>query len=255
MRETLTIAWKDFKLIVLSPMFLLIAGICSAIWSLSFLNATKTFVMRSSTPPQFGGAQNMNLHYSVFIQHISFVNIIFIFAIPALTMRLIAEEKKMRTYDLLLTVPVTSKQIALGKFLAGFGVAGSLVLVSLLYPLSMFLFADFPVAPLVSSYFGLLMMAGTYVAIGLFASSVTQSVMLSMILGVLFNLVLWFISQASSFSDNPSFAAVMEHLNVGQNLLAFLKGTYDLSAFTFFLSMMVLFVFLSERVIESSRWR
>lgn len=257
MKSVLTIAWKDFKSSVTRPMFFLIAGLCSTLWSYLYLRGVREFAQQSllMSAPQFGGGMQMNIHYTLFISHISYINIIFIFMIPALTMGLISEEKKMRTYDLLLTSPINATHIALGKFLAGFGTAMLLVLIGMLYPIGTALFADFQWAPLLSSFIGLTLMTAAYVAVGLFASSMTESVVLSVVMGVLFNLVLWFLSSGSGFSDNPVFTAIMEQVSIGQQLFSFLKGTFKVSAIVFFLSLAGLFVFLAQRVVESSRWR
>ena len=255
MRSAFTIGWKDFKSLVTSPMFFVIAGLCSCIWSYNFLRSILEFAARSDMAARFPGAPAMNLHFNVFLNHISHVNIIFLFAIPALTMRLIAEEKKLRSYDLLLTAPITATDIALGKFMAGFGAAMVLVAVSFLYPLGVSLVADFPWLPLLNSYLGLAFMAAAYVSVGLFASALTESIMLSVVMGLLFNLILWFLSQGVSFSDNPVFSTIMQHLSVGQHFFSFLKGTLQVSSLVFFASIITMFIFLSQRVIESSRWR
>lgn len=256
MRSVFTIAWKDFKGIVLSPMFLIIASLCSIIWSYVYLRAVITFAAQASMP-QFGGQapQQMNIHYNVFVNHASYINLIFLLVVPALTMRLIAEEKKQATFDLLLTAPITATDIALGKFLGGFLAVATLVAISALYPLGTALIAKFPWTPLLLSYVGLLLVSASYVAVGLFASSLTDSVVLSVVLGFIFNLMLWFVSQGQGLSDNPTFAAVMEHLSLGQHFFAFLKGTVQISSIVFFLSCISLFLFLTQRVVESSRWR
>ena len=255
MRGIVTLAKKDFKLLVSSPTYYVVGFLCALIWSYSFLRAFLGFADRAGLPPQMLRNQPLNIHFSVFIQHISYINIIFLFAIPALTMRLNSEEKKMRTYDLLLTSPITATEIAVGKFLAGLGAALGLVLVSALYPFGTSLVAEFSWAPLWTSYLGLVALTALYVAVGLFASSLTESAMLSMIMGVILNLMLWFVSQGADFSDGETFTAVMEHLAVGQHFFSFLKGTLSVSSIVFFLSGVSLFVFLTQRVVESSRWR
>ncbi|MCB0341668.1 MAG: ABC transporter permease subunit [Pseudobdellovibrionaceae bacterium] len=256
MRAITTIAWKDFRLMVTSPMFFMIAGLCSVIWSYSYLRNLVMFAQRSSQMAGAHGMQgSMNIHFSLFVQHISYVNIIFIFAIPALTMRLIAEEKKLSTFNLLLTSPITATDIAVGKFLAGFGGAMALMAVALLYPLATTFISDFPVGPLVTSFTGLALMTGAYVAAGLFASSLTQSVVLSVVMGVIFNLIMWFLGQGSDMSDNATVMAVLEHLSIGQHFFSFLKGGFRVSSIVFFVSVIGLFVFLTQRVVEASRWR
>jgi ABC-2 type transport system permease protein len=254
MRAVCTIAWRDFKTLALSPIFFLTTSICTAIWSFNFLRSVKRFADASSMPPQFK-QQALNIHYHLFVDHISLINLIFIFAIPAITMRLISEEKKSGTYSLLLTSPITATNIALGKFLAGFMVSLSLVFVAFLYPLGTRMFTEFSMAPLLGSFLGVILMTGTYVAVGLFASSLSQSQVLSVILGILFNLILWLLSQGSQMSDNAVLAAILDYIHIPQQFFTFLKGTLSTSSIIFFTSAIGFFVFMTQRVVESSRWR
>ncbi len=249
MSGTLTIAWKDFKSLVNSPLFFFLAGACCAIWSINFLNLLGDFAQR-----QMFGAES-SIHFTVFLSHLSTVNIILLFAIPALTMKLLAEEKKMRTYDLLLTAPITATDIVMGKFLAGYGAALLLLTISFLYPLATSLVSDFHFGPLLTSYFGLSLLLAIYVSVGLFSSSLTQSVMFSVILGVIFILGLWFMSQGINVSDNPTVQTLMQHISLGEQFSGFIRGSLRVSSVVFFVSTAVLFVFLTQRVVESSRWR
>lgn len=254
MRSTLVIAWKDLKALLTSPTLYIIATLCTAIWSYGFMRNILQFGERAMMSGMSSDS-GLNLHTTVFLYHISQINLLFVFTIPCLTMRLLAEEKKMRTYDLLLTSPLTSTQIVVGKFLAGFGAAVFLTTLSFLYPLFTASFASVQFSPLLTSYLGVLLVAAAYVAIGLFASSLTESVLLGMFMGLIFNLCLWFISQGSDFSNNPVFVAVMEHMSVGEHFMGFIKGTVKLSSFVFLSSVVAFFVFLAQRVVEASRWR
>lgn len=254
MRAVLTIAKKDLRNLLVSPMFYIIAGLCSLIWSYSYLRNFLTFAERSRVYMQPGMDAGMSLQGQVFLMHISYANLLFVFLIPALTMRLLAEEKRMRTFDLLLTSPITATEIALGKFLAGWGAAMALVGLSFLYPMISRVVTEFPMAPLLSAYLGLSLVAGAYVAVGLFASSLTESIMLSVIMGLIFNLCLWFISQGVSESGGM-LASVLEYLALGQHFSGFVTGAVKSSSLVFMLSLVGLFVFLTQRVIESARWR
>jgi ABC-2 type transport system permease protein len=129
MRGILTIACKDFKNLLKSPMFYVIAGLCTLLWSFSFMRALLDFAEQSRSMMQPGAESGLNIQRGVFLSHISQINLLFIFVVPAFTMRLLAEEKKARTYDLLLTSPVSATQIVLGKFLAGLGSAGVLIFI------------------------------------------------------------------------------------------------------------------------------
>ncbi len=257
MRATLTLAWKDFKVIVTSPMFYFLAFLSTLMWSYSYIRNILMFAEQSvrAGMMQQGVDAGMNIHRTVFLFHISQLNLLFIFIIPALTMRLIAEEKKLRTYDLLLTSPITATGIALGKFLAAFGAAAVLVFISALYPVGSAMFADFHWPTLLVSYLGVLLVSGCYVAVGLFASSLTESVVLSVVMGLIFNLTLWFLSQGSEMATTSWIVGTLEHVSIGQHFMGFISGSIKLSSVIFFLSCIGLFVFLAQRVIESSRWR
>ena len=176
-------------------------------------------------------------------------------AIPTLTMSLLSEEKKQGTYDLLLTAPISATQITLGKYLAGLAITMVLVFLSQLYPLMTSLFVDFPVGPVVASLFGLCLLLGGYVAVGLFASSLTSSAMVSVILGILLSLAIVLITSVAEDIDHPFLARWVDHVSVVRRLQSFLLGNIQTDAIIFFLSLITLFVFLTQRVIESSRWR
>ncbi len=254
MRAVLTIAKKDLRNLLINPLFYVIAGLCSLIWSYSYMRNLLTFAERSRVYMQPGMDAGMSLQSQVFMMHISYANLLFVFLIPALTMRLLAEEKRMRTFDLLLTSPITATQIAAGKFLAGWGAAMVLIGLSFLYPLLTRTVAQYPMAPLLSAYLGVSLVAGAYVAVGLFASSLTESIMLSVVMGLIFNLLLWFISQGASDSGGL-ISSVVEYVGLGQHFSGFVMGAIKSSSLVFMLSLIGLFVFLTQRVIESARWR
>ena len=109
MKVIKAIALRDFKSLFFSPVFFVVAFFCTAIWGTNFMRAVVQFSFQSSNPMQMG-AGNLNIHFGLFVSLISLINIMFIFAIPAITMRLVAEEKSQRSYDLLLTA-MTSRII------------------------------------------------------------------------------------------------------------------------------------------------
>lgn len=255
MRGAMTIAWRDFKTLVTSPMFMVIGGVCAVTWSYIFIRALIDFSQRTQIMQMQGHPEGMNIFYNLFFPHISVVHLVMIFAVPVLTMRLLSEEKKLRTFDLLLTSPITSTDIAVGKFLAGFGAAIVLALISLLYPVMAGTVAEFNWGPLVTAYAGLILVLGVYVAVGLFASSLTESAMLSVILALVINLTFWFVGQNSDAASSETAFSIMSHMSLSLNFAAFLKGMLKVSAVVFFLSIIAFFVFLAERVVESSRWR
>lgn len=256
MNKIFLIAKRDFKQIVTSPLFFLVAAMATIIWSITYLGALRQFASQGlMASMQGGGPHKQSLFESVFVQHLSIVNLVMIFTLPALTMRLIAEEKKSRSYDLLLTSPISSTQIAVGKYLAGFLACMVLVAISFIYPAGTALIATFSWKTLFALYLGLTLVCALYVASGLFASSLTESAMLAVFMGVVFNLLVWFVGQMGMGSDIQWLANVTEYMSVGQHLMGFVRGTVRTSSLVFFITAICFFIFLSQRVVESARWR
>lgn len=257
MRGILAIAGKDLRSLFFSPLFWVISFLLTCVWSGMYHISLGRFaetatIMRMQSQGEGGGP---NLHEHVFTAHIALVHFFMILAVVALTMRLFAEEKKQRTFDLLLTSPVTATQIVAGKYLAALVAAWALIALSALYPLVTMLIADFDWGPLLAGYTGLLLLVACYVAVGMFASSLTESVVLAVVMGLIFSVGIWFIGALTDAVDSPMWIAVFEHLSIGNHFSAFLRGGVGTASIVFFFSVIFMSCFLTQRVVESSRWR
>lgn len=255
MRGIGIIAWRDFKSMVLSPLFLIVAGVCTVCWSFIYLRALGQFAQRLQMAQMQGMGSGGNILEGLFFPLISMIHLILIFAVPVLTMRLLSEEKRTRTFDLLLTAPITSVDIAIGKFLAAFGAISVLITISFCYPLMTRMVTEFNWLPLISAYIGLTLVVAVYVSVGLFTSSLTESGFVAVILALVMNVVLWFLGQNADTAGSPTVFSIMEHMALAENFSNFIKGSISVASIVFFFSVCGFFVFLSERVIESTRWR
>lgn len=254
-RQTVTVATRDFNQLCLSPLFFIFTGISCILFSYMFPRDLFRFAASYSMPAfQAGMEQTRNIHFDVFVSHISYINLILLFCVPILTMKLLAEEKKNRTFDLLMTAPLSTAQMVAGKYLALIATLTIFLLVTLVYPLATTLFTEVPIGPLISSYIGLFLLMATYTAIGLFTSSLTSSLFLSVFMGVILNISLWFISQGQG-SQSPFLTATMEYLSLSNHLTNFVKGSVVIQSCAFFITFITLFLFLVYKMIEFSRWK
>ena len=255
MRAILAIAKKDFRSMTATPMFFVLSGLCTVAWTYWFIQFLARFAEQSQNMAQMA-REGGSFHFQVIGFHISTVNLLLLFVIPALTMKLFAEEKRMGTFDLLLTSPITATEIVLGKFLAGVGTGWVLVLISLIYPLSTAFIADVQWGALMASYGGLLLLVAAYVAIGMFASSLTNSSLLAVIIGTILLLVFWFVGSGAEAINDPFWVSVFEHMSLSEHFFkGFVKGSVKITGIVFFCSVIFLNCFLTQRVVESSRWR
>ncbi len=260
MRQFINQFNKDFKQIFFSPVFFLMTGFCCVIWSFKFIRELFEFASKAGGvqyfDPSVMAQRGVNIYETVFMNHLSSTHLLLLFIIPVITMRLIAEEKKLRTFDLLLTAPITSTKIVLGKFFAAYAVALILVFLSFLYPFGTSWFAEFNVKLLIGGgYLAIALLAGLYTAIGLFSSALTSSVMLSVSLGVIFIIALHFLGIGGLLFDNPVYSAIANYLSVFEHLNPLFRGNIVSSSIVFFFIAMAFFIFMTQRVVESYRWR
>jgi len=244
---------KELRSYLTSPLFYFLAFIFTAFLSAKFLPTVFQFAQMSSLPAQMGGGAN--IHQSVFMVHLNLVYLVLLFLTPLITMRLIAEEKKEKTIDLLLTSPISSWSITLGKFLAAWSSISLLLGLALLYPLCLSFVANFDYGPLWGSYLGMFLMLGLNTSIGLFASSITASPLMAAFLGVLMTLAVMLSGSLAGSINHPFWSTLVEQLSLVLHIQDFFNGVLEVSGFVFMISALLLFCFLTERVIESSRWR
>lgn len=240
-----------------APGFFVLAFILCVFFSLLFALSLQQFSQTSQSGmfnPQMP-TEAFNIHFAVYINHLSQLNIALLLTVPALTMRLLAEESKLKTMELLMTSPVTSAEIVVGKFLAAMVAVLCLILFAFLYPFSMVFFTKIDWAPLIIAFLGLFLVAGVYVALDLFCSALTESIVLSYVLAALMNIMVWFLGAGVSLADTPSARAVFEHMSIGSHMTSFIVGTIRTDSLVFLVSVIVFFVFLAERAVESRRWR
>lgn len=173
--------------------------------------------------------------------------------IPILTMRLISEEFRQGTDELLLTSPASVTEIVLGKYLASLGVLVMLLLCNLVYPAVMSLFGTLNMTTLWLSVLGVLLMGASMMAIGLFASSLSQHQMVSAVAGFVLLLLLWLAGSMTSQSETLS--AWIQPFSLPDRISNLTKGVVNGPDVIFYISLAALFVVLSIQVIERKRWR
>lgn len=184
---------------------------------------------------------------------------VFMFLIPAITMRFFSEEKRTGTIELLFTKPVTDTQIILGKFFAGFALVVFAVLPTVLYAVTLWYLAD-PVGNIdtggiIGSYIGLLLLGAVFVSIGIFASALTDNQIVAFILGLF--LCFFFYSAFDSiklFNLPAKVQLVLEQLGISAHFYAMSKGVLDTRDLVYFGSVIALFVALTKTVLESRKW-
>ncbi len=184
---------------------------------------------------------------------------IFLFLVPAITMRLFADEKKTGTIELLLTRPLTDLQIIFAKYSAGLVLVLFSLLPSLIYFISVYKLGNPPgnidTGGTWGSYIGLFFLASVYVSIGVFASSITENQIIAFIVAMAVSF-LFFIGfeSISTLGAFEKFDTLIISLGINDHYRAMSRGVIDTRDIIYFISIIVVFIFFTKIVLESRKW-
>ena len=195
----------------------------------------------------FPGISSM---YSVFQNMFSIV----LFLIPILTMRLFAEDKKMKTDQILLTSPVSIPAIVLAKFLSALAILGLCLCSYIIEGLALSFFSHPDWSVIIGNVFGMALMGSAFIAIGIFVSSLTESVVVAAVISFAANMFISLFDAAASTISWEWLNEFVGAISFQQKYSNFALGIVSLSDVVFFLSAVFLFLFLTDRVIEKRRW-
>ena len=174
--------------------------------------------------------------------------VLFMLTVPLITMRLLAEERKLRTIEVLLTSPVTELDIVLAKFMASMSLIVILLMLSGSYAIVLAIYGDPDWGPIYSGYLGLLLLGAALVGVGLLASALTANQMIAALVSLSLFLLLWIIDSFGYLLPSP-FDALAVNLSLSVHFKPFAVGSVYLSDVGFFLSVTLLALFLSVRAL------
>ena len=255
MKNSWIIAKRDLGSFFNSPIFYVITTVFLIIYSYIFVNILSFFSMQSMQSGQFQ-QMGMALNINEMVIEPSFQNmaVVLLLIIPIVTMRSFAEEKKSKTFRLLLSSPVDLKEIIWGKFLACMIVITLMVLISSYSIGFLFMIGEPDIGPVLTGYLGILLTAACYVSVGIFASSLTENQIVAAVITFGFSLFMWVIGWGSQ-AANSTTGQVLEYLSVIEHMDRFLKGMIETSDLTYYLSFIIFGLFLCYRTLDSNRWR
>lgn len=180
---------------------------------------------------------------------------VFLFLIPAITMRLWSEEQKMGTIETLLTSPVTEWEVVFGKFFASFFFLVLTLLLSGILPILLFFSGKPDWGMVAGGYLGSVLLGGAYLAIGLWVSSLTNNQIISFIFSVVVIFVLLLVGDAMVLHTAPSFIVpFLKYLGMGEHYHSILRGVIDSRDIVYYLSLVGLFLYLNVASLMSRKW-
>lgn len=257
MRNILAIAGKDIRSTFVSPIayvvmtgFLLLGG-----WFFFNLLARFNLLLQiylSMRNPEV--VQRLNLNEFVIAPLWHNLSVVLVILIPVITMRAFAEEKRSGTYELLMTSPLSVTEIVLGKFLGSFVVVFIMIALTGVYPLILAIYGNPEVGVMLGGFLGLLLLATAFLSVGLLTSSFTENQIIAAVSCLVVLLLLYVIAWPAD-TAGETLGAVLRYLSLTEHFGEMVKGIINTKDLAYFLTVIVLALFLTQRSVESLRWR
>jgi len=237
MRTAQAVAWKEIQVYFSNP--------TAYIVGMMFLALSGFFFARDLNDP-FPQASLVNFFDGA--------TIILILIAPALTMRLMAEEQKLGTIELLLTSPVRDWEVIIGKYVASFVFLIATVALTLYYTILLYVFASPDPGPIYAGYLGLALYGGAALAIGLLCSTLTSNQIVAAVVAMGILMVMFFADLAAD-NIGGTASTIISEISIRSHFEDFDRGIIDTKHVVYYLSVIAFFLFMSVRALESRRWR
>src|SRR5271169_5156254 len=254
MKNIWIICRKELRSYFTSPIAYILLIMFAVIFGFFFWNSVGYFVNMAMASQMDGEPFSMDLGEQIVRPLLSNINVIGLFFIPLITMRLFSEEKRSGTIELLATSPITDFQVITGKWLSAVIMYSLMLLSTVLDILFLFRYGNPDWKPLAIGYLGLLLQAGGLIAIGSFISTLTRNQIIAGAVTFGVCLMLWGLGWVSQY-ENSTWAQVLSYMCVITHFDSFAKGLLDTKDVIFDLTVIFLGLFFTARSMESMRWR
>lgn len=191
--------------------------------------------------------------YADFNGNLAQMNFILLFILPILTMRILAEDRKNGTEVLLITSPVNITGIVVGKYLAAVFVFLVMTGITLVYQVILFSFGKPAVAQLIGGYVAFILLGAAFISVGVFTSSLTENQIIAAVTGIVALLIMWLMGFISNFTGGI-VSKVLNWFSLLERYDDFNMGILNFASIVYYISFIVVFLFLTIRVIEKRRW-
>ncbi len=245
-----SIVKRDLKSFFQSPLAYVVGGIFSLISGWLFFTLLAKFADLQTR----GIAGQFSFVNQVVIQQFGNLNFLIIFIIPVLTMRLLSEEMKNNSYELLMAAPISDWEITISKFVSAVIFSVYLLLLSFIFPFILWTSGMQEVSIVFAGYLGLFCNILLFSSIGLFASSLTNNQVVSAIISFVTILSLFFITYTSFVTSNFLAVQMLTFLGVIPHFQTMVSGNLSLSDVFYYISFTYFFLYLTKSSLEAKRW-
>jgi ABC-2 type transport system permease protein len=254
MRNIWIICQKELRSYFVSPVAYILFIMFALIFGWFFWNMVGAFIYYSMEAQLRGEMFPMNINDSIIRQLLGNMNVVNLFFIPLITMRLFAEEKRNGTIELLATSPIRDGEVVLGKWLASVLLYAAMLLVTGLNFAFLFKYGNPDWKPMAVGYLGVLLQAAALLALGTFISTLTKNQIIAGAVTFGVCLLIFVLGWVGGYQSS-SWAQVLTYISTTTHMESFTKGVIDSKDVIYYVSAIFLGLFLTARSLESLRWR
>lgn len=240
--------WVSPIFYVIGTVFLFVSGFLS---HLMVVNASQQAVRLMQIQNSYA---QLNLNDLVFRPYFHTFAIVLVFILPMLTMRVFAEERKLRTFELLFTSPIGINEIVSGKFMSVLILYMGLLGLTGLTPLLIATYCSFDWNPVITGYLALILQGGLFLAIGVLGSSLTENQVVAAFISFGLILLIWLFGGLGSLLGDTPMGNFLSYLSFKEHFDRLIRGLLDVKDIVYYISSTVLVLFVTHRIIDAQRW-
>lgn len=254
----MTIWKREVRAYFYTPLAYVFLGVFSLLMGIMFWSFLNTYLQYTQAS-QLGMAQTITIDRLAEAFYAN-MHVILMFVLPFYTMRLFTEEMRQNTFALLMTSPITTWELTIAKFKAAATMLLLMLATTAIFPIFLVLYSPSganegpDIAVILSTYLGLYLAGLSYIGFGLFWSSITESQLVAVVLTFATNFTFWLVSLYAQGASGWQ-QTVAKHLAINEQFMSFARGNLELSSVVYFVSIVFLACFLTQRSLESRSWR
>jgi ABC-2 type transport system permease protein len=244
---------KELRHYLFSPIAYILAGVFHAIIGFFFYNSIIAYSRRVIEMAGAVAPMESLTPMTIFQGLCTSMGTIFILLAPMITMRLVAEEKRSRTIEFLMTSPTPLSSLLAGKFLAAWAVYIVMIFSTLYIPISLQILSHLNWGHVAVAYLGLVLVGGAMISVGLFTSTLTDKQVVAAILSIGILVIFWFVGGGIGAASQRA-TDLLRDISLYSPFTNMVNGLLDMRDSVYLVTFIVLMLFFSHRVLESERW-
>lgn len=252
MRTILALTRKELEQYFASPVAYVVVALYLLLCGVFFYIYLGFYVQNVSQAGAFG-QEAQEVSQSIIRPFLSNVSFFLLFFFPLLAMRLLAEERKLGTYELLMTSPISITQIVLGKYLGVLIFSLLMLVLTGVYPAVLFVFGHPDPGPVLTGFLGLFLLGAAFLAISLFCSSLTESQIVAAVIAYVLLLILWVLNWV--VRGESWVGKLCQYASIYQRFDDFTKGILNLNDMFYYVSFAFFALFCTGIVLQRQRWK